>query len=239
MTIAGAFWVGLIAARRLREWGECQDAVEGAEEPRMLAPAGGMPSEHAASMRIRTKVAETIDARLQAGGWSPSQLSPRDQREDLNLQSLRLRDVVVIEGADGDFQGDFLVDSILHLRESGQTGYVLGLVDGARQCWLVSQPQRNEVFVARKRSEHELRGEPARNLAFADAPGRQYHLARRGQASVARQGNCERPEGPRVSFYVYRATGREVLWLERWGDEVLVFEGVEVPEVMLRFMPGG
>jgi hypothetical protein len=41
MTIAGAFWVGILAARRLRDWGDGRRQLsegEGAHAPLALAP---------------------------------------------------------------------------------------------------------------------------------------------------------------------------------------------------------
>ena len=49
MTIAGAFWVGVLAARRLRDWGEGRRALEegGGTTPLAIAAVSGAPPDDA------------------------------------------------------------------------------------------------------------------------------------------------------------------------------------------------
>ena len=65
-----------------------------------------------------------------------------------------------------------------------------------------------------------------------------YLLQRRGQASAASTGRHERPEQPRVATYLYDGSARRVIWLERWGHEVLMAEGVTVEASTISFLPG-
>jgi hypothetical protein len=64
MTIAGAFWVGILAARRLRDWGDGRRQLsegEGHHPPLALAAASSSTSagnlHDAVSQRIRARVA--------------------------------------------------------------------------------------------------------------------------------------------------------------------------------------
>ena len=65
-----------------------------------------------------------------------------------------------------------------------------------------------------------------------------YTLERRGQASAACVGRHDRPAQSRAATYLYRATGRDVLWVERWGSEVLVGEGQAIEASAVSFLPG-
>src|SRR5690606_31369141 len=64
MTIAGAFWVGVLAARRLRDWGDNSRALEQGEAPLALAAASGAPSDSDAVKKVRARVAERLEASL-------------------------------------------------------------------------------------------------------------------------------------------------------------------------------
>ena len=86
--------------------------------------------------------------------------------------------------------------------------------------------------------DHGLVGEPPRNVQPRPDSPRVYALNRRGQASVAALGDHGRPKGSRVSTYIYRSGTRDALWLERWGDEVLLGEGVTIPNHAVSFLPG-
>ena len=87
---------------------------------------------------------------------------------------------------------------------------------------------------------HGIRGEPPRNIQPPSSTGspRSYALDRRGQASVAATGKHDRPEANRVSTYLYRASSRDVLWVERWGDQVWMAEGLAMPKHEIAFLPG-
>lgn len=237
MTIAGAFWVGLIAARRLREWGEHQDALEAEPELRALAPAAGASPDNATALRLRGRLAQAIDERLLAGGWTPSELAPRGN-ESVSWEVLRRFDIVILEGLAAPLAGDYVLDSMLHLRETGQTSYVLGLLDGSREMTLVAQPSQERCYLLEEVKEHGLSGEPPRHLVLPDAPEHSYALSRRGQASVVHFGPTQRPEFPRLSSYLFQSSGGSVLWVERWGQEVRVYRGEEISEHLVRFLPG-
>lgn len=237
MTIAGAFWVGLIAARRLREWGECQDALEGEPELRALAPAAGASPEGPVALRVRTQLAHAIDEKLKAGGWTPSELAPRGDTA-VSWEVLRRFDIVILEGVSAPHQGDYLLESMLHLRETGHTSYVLGLSDAGRAVTLVAQPNEQSCYLLEEVRDHGLSGEPPRHLTLPGAPEQSYALLRRGQASVVRFGPTHRPEAPRLSFYIYRSGAGAPLWVERWGHEVRVFAGEQISEHSVRFLPG-
>lgn len=237
MTIAGAFWVGLIAARRLREWGECQDALEGEPDLRALAPAAGASPDHPAALQVRNRVAQVIDERLRAGGWTSAELAPRGN-EAVSWEVLRRRDIVILEGLPDPWSGDYVLESMLHLRETGQSGYVLGLSDAGREVTVVAHPSQQFCVALQAVEEHGLQGEPPRHLELPDNPGQPYALRRRGQASVVRFGSTGRPDFPRLSFYVYQSAGGSMLWVERWGQELKIFRGQEISEHSVRFLPG-
>ena len=55
---------------------------------------------------------------------------------------------------------------------------------------------------------------------------------------MALAGRHGRPTGTRVATYLYRASPREVLWVERWGDEVLMAAGAPVAAHNVAFLPG-
>jgi hypothetical protein len=56
---------------------------------------------------------------------------------------------------------------------------------------------------------------------------------------VAALGEHGRPAGSRVGTYVYRSGTREVVWLERWGNDVLLGEGRLIDRHIVSFLPGG
>jgi hypothetical protein len=51
-------------------------------------------------------------------------------------------------------------------------------------------------------------------------------------------GKHDRPAQSRAATYLYRATGRDVLWVERWGNEVVVGEGTTIESNAVSFLPG-
>ena len=64
MTIAGAFWVGVLAARRLRDWGDNNRMLEQGEAPLALMAASGSPSDDASVARVRARVAERLQKEM-------------------------------------------------------------------------------------------------------------------------------------------------------------------------------
>lgn len=245
MTIAGAFWVGVLAARRLRDWGEGRRALEeGVPTPLALAAASGAPPDDSASRRVRALVAQRIkDAR-----WSGSRSLPRGSGSqagaagpatldvgELGLTTLRVGDVVVLDAGDPELGSDFITDGVITLREGGTTTVVANLSDGDRRRWLVGTEGQERWLMVTPVSDHGLTGEPPRNIKRNKGL---YTLERRGQASAACVGRHDRPAQSRAATYLYRATGRDVLWVERWGSEVLVGEGQAIDASAVSFLPG-
>ena len=246
MTIAGAFWVGVLAARRLRDWGEGRRALEdGGPQPLAIAAAGGSPPDDPRSRRIREAVAERLRQQDQhrRGRAGASVTPPRPgsttarslEHEDLGLATLRSGDVVSVESGDARCDGDYIVDGLLLLREGGTTTTVVTMADGSRRRWLVGSPHAPDWYVLEPVRDHGLSGEPPRNIRRERGD---YGLTRRGQASAAGSGGHGRPDLPRAATYLYTAMGRDVLWLERWGSEVFMGEGRAVDPSAVSFLPG-
>jgi hypothetical protein len=239
MTIAGAFWVGVLAARRLRDWGEGRRAIEeGGPTPLALAAASGAPPDDPRTRRVRELVAQRLrqdrTRELASTAWAASE-APRTGAEDLDLGSLRVADVVVVETTDGELDGDFIVEGLVHLREGGSTSVVANMVDGSRRRWLIGSPDGDRWMIAEPVTGHGLSGEPPRHIR---RDGRDYALERRGQASAAGMGRHGRPELPRVATYLYTASARDALWLERWGHEVVMGQGRMIERHEVSFLPG-
>ncbi len=239
MTIAGAFWVGVLAARRLRDWGDNTRVLEQGEAPLALAAASGAPSDNESVKKVRARVAERLQASLASGQGivAAAGNAPRSA-EDLDIDGLRIADVILIEAAGPRAEGDFVVEGILRLREGGTTTVVAIMADGERKRWLIGSRDSEDWFVVEPVLGHGLAGEPPRNVQARRDDPRMYSLSRRGQASVAAVGEHGRPTGSRVGTYVYRAGAREVLWLERWGSEILMGEGVALARHSVSFLPG-
>jgi hypothetical protein len=242
MTIAGAFWVGVLAARRLRDWGEGRRALEeGGPSPLALAAASGAPPDDSASRRVRELVAQ----RIKDNRWSGGRPLPRGSgaqagavgpaEGELGLTTLRVGDVVVLDGADAELGSDFITDGVVNLREGGVTTVVANLSDGDRRRWLVGAEGQDRWLLLTPVNDHGLSGEPPRNIRRDRGL---YMLERRGQASAACVGRHDRPAQSRAATYLYRATGRDVLWVERWGNEVLVGEGQAIDAGSFSFLPG-
>lgn len=237
MTIAGAFWVGVLAARRLRDWGEGRRAIEdGGQSPLALAAASGSTPDDPRTRRIRALVAERL--RHDRGRMLPPS-TPRGSAEagppDLDLSTLRMGDVVVIEAGDPELDGDYIVEGLAHLREGGVPTVIAMVNDASRKRWLVGTPGQDEWMMVEPVLGHGLSGEPPRNISRDRG---NYSLLRRGQSSVACTGRHERPELPRVATYVYSGGSRDVLWLERWDHEVLLGEGKTLDAIAVSFLPG-
>lgn len=242
MTIAGAFWVGVLAARRLRDWGEGRRALEeGGTTPLAIAAVSSTPPDDASSRRVRALVAQ----RLKDHRWSGDRALPRGsgtqtdatQRGDdeLGLSTLRVGDVVVLDDRDPTQGNDFITEGVINLREGGTTTVVANLSDGDRRRWLVGADGQERWLLLTPVVDHGLSGEPPRNIRRDRGL---FTLERRGQASAACMGTHDRPSQSRAATYLYRATGRDVLWLERWGSEVLMGEGQSLEASSVSFLPG-
>lgn len=242
MTIAGAFWVGVLAARRLRDWGDNSRALERGDAPLALAAASGAPSDNESVKKVRARVAERLEASLASGGGmvAAGGNTPRSA-DDLDIDGLRIGDVILIEavGQRGQqIEGDFVLEGILRLREGSTTTVVAIMADGERKRWLVGSRETEDWFAVEPVIGHGLAGEPPRNVQPRREDPRMYSLSRRGQASVAAVGEHGRPSGSRVGTYIYRAGTRDVLWLERWGSEIVMGEGVVIARHSVSFLPG-
>lgn len=237
MTIAGAFWVGVLAARRLRDWGDERRALD-ESTPQLALAAASVPPDDARTRKVRNLVAQRIDdSRYRALFRSPEDAGDPVQRrtEDISPTNLRLGDVVVIESAEAIADGDYLTEGVVLLREGGSSTVVVVMADGSRRRWLVAPVDAQEWIIVEPVTDHGLSGEPPRNLRRARG---EFGLRRRGQASAAATGRHERPELPRVATYVFRGLGRDVLWVERWGHEILMGEGRLIDRHSVSFLPG-
>jgi hypothetical protein len=249
MTIAGAFWVGVLAARRLRDWGDNSRALEqGGGAPLALAAASGSPSDHESIKKVRARVAERLEASLASGGGMAATggNAPRSA-EDLDIDGLRIGDVILIEAVGQRFEGDFVVQGLLRLREGSVTTVVAIMADGELERWLIGSRDEAGLHAASAAGDwyavepvigHGLAGEPPRNVQPRRDDPRMYTLSRRGQASVAAVGEHRRPPGSRVGTYIYRTGARDVLWVERWGSEIVMGEGVVLARHSVSFLPG-
>lgn len=238
MTIAGAFWVGVLAARRLRDWGEGRRAIEDGASPLALAAAGGATPDDPRTRRIRALMAERLrHDRPQTGpvGTVRGAAAPDGGPADLDLSTLRAGDVVIVEAGEGEHDGDYIVEGIAHLREGGQTTVVAMMQDAGRARWLVGPAGSETWYVLVAIAGHGLSGEPPRNITRERGS---YSLVRRGQASAACTGRHDRPDLPRVATYVYSGGGKDVLWLERWDHDVLLGEGKSIDASAVSFLPG-
>ena len=235
MTIAGAFWVGVLAARRLRDWGEGRRALEEGEQPLALVAASGALQDDDRVRRIRERVAQRLMHDRSAERLPQPRALAQAGEPDLGLTNLRAGDVLLLEDGRQDVDGDYLVDGLVHLREGSRDTVVVVMRDGDRERWLVGSPDADPWFLLDPVVGHGLAGEPPRQI---EHDGRRFALERRGQASAAITGQPHRPEMPRVATYLYRASSQEVLWIERWRDEVVMGQGRTVPVYAVRFLPG-
>jgi hypothetical protein len=250
MTIAGAFWVGVLAARRLRDWGDNNRALDrGGEGQLALAAGPGSPSDDPSVRKVRARVAERLQASLTSGRGlaAGGGQAPRDASE-LDIDGLRVGDVVLVEASGPARAGDYVVEGLLRLHEGGSTTHVAMIADGEVRRWLIGSAESEatesaahgrEWLLVEPVPDHGLAGEPPRNVQPRPTSARVYALARRGQASVAAVGDHGRPNSSRVGTYVYRSGTRDVVWLERWGNEVFLGEGVVIARHGVSFLPGG
>jgi hypothetical protein len=234
MTIAGAFWVGVLAARRLRDWGEGRRALEEGSSPLALAPAGAPPDDPR-TRKVRELVAQQLHNMRYERTEGRTSAAARADAADLDLYRLRVDDVVIIESGDPDIDGDYVLEGLVHLREGGKTIVVAVVNDAGRQRWIVGGEGLENWIIAEPVVGHALSGEPSRQIRHRDA---NYTLTRRGQASVALTGQHGRPEASRAATYLYHASGRDVLWLERWGQDVLMGVGRTMDPADIRYLPG-
>lgn len=257
MTIAGAFWVGILAARRLRDWGDGRRQLSEAEGHAPLALAAGSSGSmnglgnsfvgsggnsgggsggmlhDAISQRIRARVAQRLHGRI--GPIVPRTIEVDPESADLGLTGLRQGDVVVIEASDTALDGDYLVDGVINLREGATITVVVVMTDADRTRWLVGSPDADRLALCAPIRGHGLSGEPPRHIHHAD---QDYALERRGQSSAAGVGMHGRPALPRVATYLYRAGPDQTLWLERWGEQVLMGAASSVAAHDVHFLPG-
>lgn len=241
MTIAGAFWVGILAARRLRDWGDRRQLTDGDghHPPLALAAAStsttsGTIANDPVSQKIRARVAQRLQSRMQpVAAPRPGPETP--DAAELSLTTLRQGDVVVIESGDPQVDGDYLIDGVVNLKEGATATVIAVMTDSDRHRWLVGSPDQDRWLVAEPVRGHGLTGEPPRHIPHQEHT---YALERRGQASATGVGMHGRPALPRVATYVYRATADRALWVERWGDQVLVGAATAVPQHAVSFLPG-
>ncbi len=236
LTIAGAFWIGVLAARRLRDWGEGTRALEDSEaRPLALgAASNNAPPDDPASKRVRAVLAERIHAQQQrVQAVVPRRLDAADAPE-LGLATLRVGDVVLVEGDRAD-DGDYVVEGIVHFREGSAATIVVIMGDTLRKRWLVGNPEVDRWHVVTPISDHGLLGEPPRHIVRGTT---RYTLDRRGQASAAFIGQSPRPDGQRAATYLFRAGADDVLWVERWGDQIVMAEGHTLASHHVSFLPG-
>ncbi|MBK8262500.1 MAG: DUF4178 domain-containing protein [Nannocystis sp.] len=234
LTIASAFWVGILVARRLRDWGDGRRLPE-AHEPLALAAAGGgnhTPPQDPASQRVRARVAQRLEGRLYQA--APRALAPGPSEPDISLLELRQGDVVIIDAADRERDGDYIIEGVVTLREGAATSVIIVMADGDRRRWLVASPELESWLFLEQITGHGLFGEPPRHIQRGD---HSFTLGRRGQASAAGVGMHGRPALPRVATYLYQSPDR-ALWLERWGDQVLMGEGGSLAAHFVSFLPG-
>jgi hypothetical protein len=231
MTIAGAFWVGVLAARRLRDLGDGDRALAEGDRPLALPSHDGGPSRDAAVARVRARVAERLDSGLRTPGALGS---TREHEDDLAIDDVRVGDVATIEGTASHAEGDYIVEGLVRMREGGRTSVLLVLGDGGRARWLIGGAELAEWIVVAPVTRHGLAGEPPRRVELG---GSSYHLRRRGQATAAALGRHERPGSGRVSTYVYESGAERVAWIERWGDTVYAGTGVEIAARSVSFLP--
>ncbi len=238
LTIAGAFWVGILAARRLRDWGDGRRVLtDGGETLALPAPGAvvnAKPPLDAASQRVRNRVAQRLQGRLPVEA-APRALAEQVDQPEMSPTDLRQGDVVLIDSGDTSLDGDFLIEGVLTLREGQLTTVVVVMADTDRRRWLVTSPALQSWLLLEPVSGHGLIGEPPRHIQRGP---QDFALERRGQASAAGVGMHGRPALPRVATYVYRAAPDRMLWLERWGDQVLMGEGVELQSHFASFLPG-
>lgn len=240
MTIAGAFWVGVLAARRLRDWGEGRRALEDgtAGPPLALAASPGAPPDDPQTRRVRALVAKRLEGQRLGRNPLPRGASgdgESDAPTEPTVTTLRPGDVVVVDAGEADVDGDFIVEGVVNLREGADTTVVANLADANRRRWLVAGLHETRWFLVEPVTGHGLAGEPPRNIARDRGT---YSLARRGQASVATIGRHGRPDASRAATYVYEASSRDVLWVERWGSEVVVAEGHVIAPEDVSLLPG-
>ena len=236
MTIAGAFWVGVLAARRLRDWGDGRARLEGR---RPLALAAGVAPSDAAVARVREHLAERLAIEgLPEGLSAPRALPAAGDRDpgdpDLSPGDLRVGDVVSVAAADPEQDGDYLVEGLVTLREGPRRRIVAVLADGTRSAWLVAADD-DEDWLLLEPTDAGITGEPPRQLRLDEHT---YGLATRRQAAASGVGVHGRPEDGRVATYLYEGPGGRVAWLERWGRRVLAATGRPVPAHMVTFLPG-
>lgn len=151
------------------------------------------------------------------------------------MDTLRPGDVVIVSAGESESDGDYIVEGVVNLREGADATSVVNLVDGSRKRWLVAGRALAHWMIVEPVIGHGLSGEPPRNIRRERGL---YSLQRRGQASVATIGRHGRPDASRAATYVYEASLHEVLWVERWGHEVLLGQGRTIDGSAISLLPG-
>ena len=230
MVIATAFWGGVLLARRLRDWGDGRPMLD--ESSRVPALPAAREAASDVQKRIRARVAERIHAELASDGLSAQ--SPRSS-EELRVDGIRVGDVVTVEAGSAEHDGDFIVDGFVRMQEGGSTRIVGIMADAGRRRWLVADLTEQRWLIVAPVLEHDFRDEPPRTIRLHNVA---FVLEHRSQATGAASGRHGRPAGTRVATYSYRGPGDTAVWLERWGRQVLVGEGIGIARHDVTFLPG-
>jgi hypothetical protein len=248
-TLGGAFWVGVLAARRMRDWGDTGRMLEANLDhgPERLPAA-----QTEVRGRIRALVAERLEGQIQMAAALPAgtgmggvrALASADAwasaaggsgEEGGDLLAVRVGDVLLLELGEREVAGDYIVEGVVSLREGVTDRRVVVIRDGDRERCVVLEPARGVALVLETLHDHGWSGEPARSLRV---DGQDFSLERRGQSSAVGVGAHGRPARSRVATYVYRSLDGGVLWLERWGHDIVAACGREVPSHGIRRLPG-
>jgi hypothetical protein len=241
MTIAGAFWVGILAARRLRDWGDGRRQLsEGDGHGPPLALAAASASTNAGTLhdpvsrKIRERVAQRLQGRI---GPSPSRApSTTDPDAPTSASPACARATSSPSRAADPQHRRRLPRRRRRQPPRGRHRHRRRRHDRRRPHPLAHrlQPDQDRYLLCEPVRGHGLSGEPPRHILHDD---QDYALERRGQSSAAGVGMHGRPALPRVATYLYRA-GDHALWLERWGDQVLMGAATAVSAHDVHFLPG-
>ena len=234
MTIAGAFWVGVLAARRLRDWGEGRRAIdEGHAPPLALAAASGAPPDDPTSRRVRELVAERLsNPRVRPGAIAPRQLVSADagSRTELGLGTLRQGDVIVVEAADAGADG-----ITAHLREDRRH---ISDKDIERLIEEIKLPLNLEMAATEEMLEIALRHTPH---AVCLVPEKREERTTEGGLDVAAQHRHLNPyveklsaAGCRVSLFI-EAEEVQIAFAEQESTAFVSGDGVNKPRGFLTY----
>ncbi len=235
MTISGAFWIGVLAARRLREWGD-RRLGEGTAVPLALAAgsstSGAARLQDASARRIRAVLAERIDSSLERHAALPEQ---RNLVDGMTLDHLAVSDIVSVESVGARGGADYVVQGVMALRDGATTTTLAVMLDHHDERWLIGQADSSRWLLLEPVRDHGIVGEPPRVLDLARGS---YTLEKRSHSVAAGIGAHGRGTSSRVACYLFRASDGEVAWVERWGTTVFVGVGSERPSHEFSFLPG-